>query len=88
MAATYPLVIVTPNETVFGDNVESIVAPGSEGYLGILAHHAPLLTALTEGKLKICQANGETFFFNVHGGILEVCEGGGTTILADGIEKE
>ena len=86
MAAIYPLRIVTPEENVFDQEIESLIAPGALGYLGVLAHHAPLLTGLTQGKLTVRDAKGTTHLFQVDGGILEVSEGG-TTILAEKIER-
>ena len=48
--------VVTAERTVFDDDVDMVVAPGIEGQLGILPHHAPLMTALTYGELIIHRA--------------------------------
>ena len=48
--ATMQLEIITAEQQVFGDEVEMVVAPGIEGQLGILPHHAPLMTALQPGE--------------------------------------
>ncbi|HOJ62184.1 MAG TPA: ATP synthase F1 subunit epsilon [bacterium] len=72
MAATFPLRIITHEETVFDGEIESLIAPGALGSLGILARHAPLLTTLTEGKIAIRDAQGRSHLFRVQGGILEV----------------
>ncbi|RJP18201.1 MAG: ATP synthase F1 subunit epsilon [Candidatus Omnitrophota bacterium] len=85
MAATYSLQIITPNETVYSGEIESLVAPGALGYLGVLAHHAPLLTSLAPGKLNLREANGKIRSFKVEGGILEV-NPGGTVILTESVE--
>ncbi|MEW6239138.1 MAG: ATP synthase F1 subunit epsilon [Candidatus Omnitrophota bacterium] len=84
MAATYPLQIVTHEETVYSGEVESLIAPGALGYLGILAHHAPLLTPLTEGTITIRDAQEETKTYWVKGGILEVANSE-AVILAENI---
>ena len=47
--ATMQLEIITAEQQVYNDEVELVVAPGIEGELGILAHHAPLMTALQPG---------------------------------------
>jgi len=53
MAETFQLQVLTPTRKLFDARVESIVAPGIEGYVGILAHHAPLITALRPGRLTV-----------------------------------
>lgn len=65
------LEIVTPERQVFSDEVDSVVCPGVEGELGILPHHAPLLTTLGYGELRIRRA-GEEEFFAIAGGFLQV----------------
>ncbi len=87
MAATYSLQIITPTESVYSGEIESLVAPGALGYLGVLAHHAPLMTSLTKGDLNLREADGKTLTFQVEGGILEV-HPEGTTILTESIEKK
>ena len=86
MAAIYPLRIVTPEANVFEEEIESLIVPGTLGYLGVLAHHAPLLTGLSQGKLTIRDAQGTTHLFQIDGGILEVSEAG-AIVLTDQIEK-
>jgi F0F1-type ATP synthase epsilon subunit len=51
--ADFPTTIVTPQGKIFEDKIESLSAPGAEGYLGILAHHAPLVAMLATGILKL-----------------------------------
>jgi F-type H+-transporting ATPase subunit epsilon len=86
MAATYPLKIVSPDKIEFEADVESVTAPGIMGSLGILAHHAPLLTTLDKGKIRVKESPQTIHNFLVDGGILEV-SGGGAVILADQIES-
>jgi F-type H+-transporting ATPase subunit epsilon len=82
---TYQLTIVTPEKMVYDEKVESLIAPGTVGYLGILAHHAPLMTGLVPGKLTIRKADGEVEILAISGGFLEVSNNK-ATILADAIE--
>jgi F-type H+-transporting ATPase subunit epsilon len=81
----FKLSVVTPERPVIDQEARSIIAPGSEGYLGILTDHAPLITALIPGKLTVTdQANHETSYA-LSGGFLEVSHNI-VTILADAIE--
>jgi ATP synthase F1 epsilon subunit len=65
------LEIVTPERAVLTDDVDMVIAPGSEGYLGILPHHTPLLTTLGPGELRIKKGGVETSFA-VFGGFMDV----------------
>ncbi len=65
------LEIVTPERQVFSAEVDSVVCPGIEGELGVLPHHAPLLTTLGVGELRIMRA-GQEEFFAIAGGFLQV----------------
>ncbi|MDZ7361247.1 MAG: F0F1 ATP synthase subunit epsilon [candidate division KSB1 bacterium] len=73
---SFTLEIVTPFRKVFSGNVAAIVAPGEEGYLGVLPGHTPLLTSLQTGYLKVesSTADGEsrTLYFAISGGFAEV----------------
>ncbi|MGE5178279.1 MAG: ATP synthase F1 subunit epsilon [Bacteroidota bacterium] len=70
--AEFTFRLVTPQRVVFEGPVVSIQAPGSEGYLGVLAHHAPLITMLKEGKLEMRDPSGRIVAWHVTGGFLEV----------------
>ena len=82
--ATMRLEIITAERQVYADDVELVVAPGMEGQLGILAHHAPLMTALQPGEILI-RKEGVDNFLAVTGGFMEVI-GNTVTILADACE--
>ncbi|MBN2328422.1 MAG: ATP synthase F1 subunit epsilon [Candidatus Omnitrophica bacterium] len=87
MTATYSLRIISQEKQVYEGEVESLVAPGALGYLGVLAHHAPLLTSLTPGKISIRDARGDSREFRVEGGFLEV-SAEEAVILTDQIQEE
>jgi F-type H+-transporting ATPase subunit epsilon len=78
--------IVTAERMVFEGNVDVVVAPGIEGQLGILPHHAPLMTALTCGELIIRREGQEDEFVAIGGGFMEVGPDH-VTILADSAER-
>ncbi len=65
------LEIVTPERLAYSDEVDSVVLPGSEGELGVLPHHAPLVAMLGVGELRIRKAGSEESFAIV-GGFLQV----------------
>jgi len=65
------LEIVTPERVVLTDDVDMVIAPASEGYVGILPHHAPLLTTLGPGELRIKKGGTETSLA-VFGGFMDI----------------
>ncbi|NLN76707.1 MAG: F0F1 ATP synthase subunit epsilon [Armatimonadetes bacterium] len=70
---TFRLEVITPDRvTLADDDVVSVVAPGAEGYLGVLANHAPMMASLGIGKLNYRRVNGETGVMALGGGFLEV----------------
>jgi F-type H+-transporting ATPase subunit epsilon len=83
--APMKLEIITAERLVYSDDVDVVVAPGIEGQLGILPHHAPLMTALQPGELMV-RKNGEESYLAVSGGFMEVL-GNRVTILADAAER-
>jgi len=83
--ATLRLEIVTAERTVFADDVSEVVAWGIEGQLGILPHHAPLMTMLQPGDLLI-QKDDEEHYLAISGGFLEV-RPDKVIILADACER-
>jgi len=79
------LTIVTAEKIFYEDDVSSIIAPGIEGYLGILTDHAPLITSLVPGKLTLKNSQGPEVIMAVSGGFLEVLKNK-VVILADAVE--
>lgn len=77
--------IVSAERVVFSDDVDVVVAPGVEGQLGILPHHAPLMTTLRPGELR-ARRGGEEFSLAISGGFLEV-RPDRVIILADAAER-
>lgn len=83
--ATMRLEIATAERVVYSEDVEILVAPGMDGQLGILPNHAPLLTALQPGEIRVVR-EGEESYMAVSGGFLEVMANR-VTILADTAER-
>ena len=80
------LEIVTAERLVYEDQVNSVVAPGIEGQLGILPHHAALLTTLQPGELTIRKDGEEDVYMAISGGFLEVMNNR-VVVLADTAER-
>jgi F-type H+-transporting ATPase subunit epsilon len=83
--ATTKLDIVTAERVVFSDDVDEVVAPGAEGQLGLLPHHAPLMTMLLPGELLVKKGD-EEFYMAITGGFLEV-RPDRIIVLADAAER-
>jgi F-type H+-transporting ATPase subunit epsilon len=79
--ATIHVDIVSAEGDLYSGEASLVLAPGSEGELGIYPRHAPLLTTLKPGELRV-QADGEEHIFWVGGGTLEV-QPHAVTVLAD-----
>jgi F-type H+-transporting ATPase subunit epsilon len=77
--------IVSQDRTVFEGDVDIVVLPGSAGEMGILPHHAPLLTTLNFGFIKV-RTKGQEEIFTVAGGIAEI-QPDLVTVLADAAEN-
>lgn len=82
MAMTFHLDVVSAEQQMFSGTVQSIQVSGSEGELGIRPGHAPLLTAIKPGMVRIVKQHGEEEIIYISGGVLEV-QPGATTVLAD-----
>ncbi len=69
--STTKLEVVTPQRKILAVEVESVVAPGAEGYLGVLPRHAPLITTLKSGVVYYHKVGGKTERMAVSGGFME-----------------
>src|SRR5512144_1727491 len=76
--------IVSQDRTVFEGDVDSVVLPGTEGEMGVLPHHSPLLTTLKFGIVRVRKAGREQLFA-VAGGVAEI-QPEIVTVLADAAE--
>jgi len=66
--------IITPDSVIFtSENVQLIQLPGIDGYFEVLNNHAPLISVLDKGKIKLVKkGEKEELFFDIKGGVIEV----------------
>lgn len=81
-AMTTHLDVVSAEENIFSGRVEAIQVTGSEGELGIHPGHAPLITALKPGMVRLVKQHGSEEIIYINGGVLEI-QPGSVTVLAD-----
>ena len=86
MAEKLFLEVVTPQKAVVSEEVEIVVAPGSEGEFGALKGHTTFLTSLKMGTLRYKDANGKERLLFINGGFAEVLPDK-VTILAESAER-
>lgn len=86
MAMTMHCDIVSAEKSIFSGLVEMLVATGTFGDMGVLPGHAPLLTGLVPGPVRVVLQGGDEQVFYVSGGYLEV-QRGVVTILADTAQR-
>jgi len=67
--------IITPDNVLYtGDNVYLVQLPGFDGSFEVMNHHAPLISILRKGKIKVENKGENPLFFDVNGGVIEVLE--------------
>jgi F-type H+-transporting ATPase subunit epsilon len=86
MEATFQFKMLTPTQTAFEGEVVSIVAPGGAGYLGILAHHAPIISTLKDGELKVRFQDNRVMHFRIGRGLLKVAHNS-AIVLTESVEE-
>jgi len=87
MAKTFTLEVVTPDRVVFSDDrVVSLVVPGAEGYLGVMANHAPLFGELKIGEIVVRREDGSEHDLATSGGFIEVAHNR-VMLLVDSAEE-
>ncbi|MCC6690844.1 MAG: ATP synthase F1 subunit epsilon [Bacteroidia bacterium] len=66
------LEIITPDKKLFSGEVKSVTLPGTDGSLGILNNHAPIISSLKKGIVKVVNEKSNAEVFNINGGVVEV----------------
>ncbi len=64
--------IITPDKSLFSGMATAVTVPGIDGSLGILDKHAPLISALKKGQVKVTTDGGQEELFDINGGVAEV----------------
>ena len=80
------LEIITPEKKLFTGEVKLVQVPGTLGSFEILNNHAPIISTLDEGKIKIIRPEGETTFFEISGGVIEAKQNN-IIILAESVKN-
>jgi F-type H+-transporting ATPase subunit epsilon len=76
------LEIITPEQTLFTGEVSLVQLPGIDGSFEILNNHAPLISVLSNGKVKIQDSQKQLRYFEIKGGVVEVLHNK-VTLLAE-----
>lgn len=85
MAEKLHFSLVSPERELFSGLVDQVDAPGSEGDFGVLANHAPFMTALKEGQIKVYDG-GRVTVFDIRGGFADVTPDGLTVLAEHAVE--
>ena len=80
---SFNLQIISPEKTFFDESIEMVIIPGTEGDIGVLSNHMPLITSLRLGNIYIYKDKKVIRKFLVNGGILEVIENRCTLLTED-----
>lgn len=86
MSKNFLLDIVTPARTVYSGDVQSFTAPGVVGSFQVLFNHAPLLSSIGIGEVKVTDTSGSTSRFATSGGFVEV-KSNKVILLAESAER-
>lgn len=68
------LEIITPSKSIFSGEASLVQLPGLDGLFEVLEHHAPLVSALKKGTLKVQSKDNEVQYFDINGGVVEVLQ--------------
>ena len=77
------LEIVTPEKKIFTGDIELISLPGSKGSFEILKNHAPIISTLEKGQIKVIDSQGKESLFEINRGVVE-CVDNNVIVLVDG----
>ena len=76
------LEIITPEKKVFKGEVSSVLFPGTNGQFEILNNHAPIISTLKKGQVRVIDNNNKTELFDINGGVIEM-QNNKIIVLAD-----
>jgi len=66
------LEVITPDQTLYNGEIKSVRLPGKQGSFEVLNNHAPLISSLDEGQVRVTDQNDQQEFFTVKSGFVEV----------------
>ena len=84
----YPVELITPEGAAYADDAQQVIAPGSAGKLGILANHAPLVSLLDAGELRIIDAGGAVHRYATSAGFLQVRENRALVLVGEAVASD
>ena len=64
--------ILTPEKSIFSGEIKLLKVPGSDGSFEIMDNHAPVISSLDKGELKIVPVKGDDIYYQIEGGVIEV----------------
>jgi F-type H+-transporting ATPase subunit epsilon len=76
------LEIITPVKTLYSDEISLVKLPGMKGSFEILKNHAPIVSSLAAGPVKVIDSNKKEHFFEIQGGVVE-CKSNNIIVLAN-----
>lgn len=79
------LEIITPDKKIFSGNINSVQVPGTKGSFAVLEYHAPIISTLEKGRIKVVERGAESFY-KISGGTIEVKDNA-VIILAESVER-
>ena len=80
------LEIIAPDRELYSGEVDRIKVPGSKGSFEILVNHAPIISTLEAGQIRIVDSKGKESFFEVDGGVIEA-KNNKVIVLAESLKK-
>ena len=78
--------IITPDKKVFSGDIKLIKVPGLNGSFEVMENHAPIVSTLSEGEVKVITPDGNETFYKVSGGIIEVLNNNVSVLIESIIE--
>ena len=81
------VLILTPEKEVFNGAAKSIKVPGTSGEFEVLSNHAPIISSLENGTVRLLTDNGDRMLFHINSGFVEVLNNE-VSVLAQGLREE
>lgn len=78
--------IITPGKNIYSNEVTLVQLPGTKGSFEILKNHAPIVSTLEKGRIKVIDNKNKKIYFQITGGVVE-CRSNNIVVLADSCES-